>query len=237
MEPTSNSPPPYQREDLERLANDFNNLQQFAQHENNMIVYRSDYQIFDNSWKTWKLLETTKRRLQLNIAQMQTIIENTNQEQTLLMQKANHYFHILNTPEIQRRVNPQQTTELFQHPNTPILRPLSTTPPPIAQIEEISLPNINIPESRENMSQRPPLSLTTCRNHTSNRYRQCRSTRHQKRNCPRYQCLRCLEFRPGHYTHECPNNEDQQSGEDLLEALANYDDYDYDPDGNLDGER
>ena len=76
MEPTSNSPLPYQREDLERLTNDFNNLQQFAQHENNMIVYRSDYQIFDNSWKTWKLLETTKQQLQLNIAQMQTTVEN-----------------------------------------------------------------------------------------------------------------------------------------------------------------
>ena len=161
MEPTSNSPPPYQREDLERLADDFNNLQQFAQHENDMIVYRSDYQIFDNSWKTWKLLETTKRQLQLNITQMQTAVENTRREQAFLMQKANHYFHILNTPEIQRRVNPEQTAELFQHPNTPILRLLSTSPPPIAQIEEISLPNIDIPESRENTEQRSLIPPTT----------------------------------------------------------------------------
>ena len=76
------------------------------------------------------------------------------------MQKANHYFHILNTPEIQRRVNPQQTAELFQHPNTLILRLLSTSPL-IAQIEEISLPNIDIPESRENTEQRSLIPPTT----------------------------------------------------------------------------
>ena len=165
---------------------------------------------------------------------MQTAVENTRREQAFLMQKANHYFHILNTLEIQRRVNPQQTAALFQHPNTPILRPLSMSPPPITQIEEISLPNIDLTKPRENTEQRSLIPLTTRRNQ---RCRRCRSTRHQKRNCPRYQCLRCLEFRPGHYTHECPNNEDQQSGEDLFEALANYNDYDYDPDGNLDGER
>ena len=93
------------------------------------------------------------------------------------MQKANHYFHILNTPEIQRRVNPQQTAELFQHPNTPILHPLSTSPPPIAQIEEISLPNIDLPEPRENTEQRP---LTPPTIHRNQRCRRCRSTRHQK---------------------------------------------------------
>ena len=122
MESTSNAPPPYQREDLERLANDFNNLQQFAQHENDMIIYCSDYQIFDNSWKTWKLLETMKRQLQLNITQMQTTIKNARQEQAFLMQKANHYFHILNTSKIQRQINPRQTA----NPNTPILHPILT---------------------------------------------------------------------------------------------------------------
>ena len=73
------------------------------------------------------------------------------------MQKANHYFHILNTSEIQRQVNPQQTAELFQHPNTPILCPLSMSPPLLAQIEEISLPNFDIPNP-EKIGIQDPLS-------------------------------------------------------------------------------
>ena len=69
----------------------------------------------------------------------------------------------------------------------------------------------------------------------SNRCHQCQSIRHQKQNCPRYQCLRCLKFSSGHYTHECPNNEEQQSEDNLINA--DYNNHDYDPDGNLDGER
>ena len=76
MEPTLN-PPPYQRDDFERITHDFNNLQCYAQHSQDMIVYGSNYQIFDNSWRIWNLLERAKKQLQLNIARMQITIMNT----------------------------------------------------------------------------------------------------------------------------------------------------------------
>jgi hypothetical protein len=235
MEPTPNSPPPYQTEDLERTANDFNNLQYFAQYQNDMILYRSDYQIFDNSWRTWKLLERTKRQLQSNITRTQAIIEQMEQQQMPLIQTANRYFHTLYTPEIQHRMNSPEPSGRSLHQNSPITHPQSISPPPFTTTEEISLPMINFPnpESNETDNQRPstPPTPVIHRNQFRRRCRRCRSTRHQKQNCPRYQCLRCLQFRPGHFTYECTVNENQN------ERLSpNYEDYD-DPDGNLDGER
>ena len=180
-----------------------------------MIVYQSDYQIFDNSWRIWNLLKRTKKQLQLNIARMQITIVNTQREQDFLIKKANHYFHILKTPEVQRQTNAPPTDNKFQHPNTPELRPQQTSSPPFTPVEEISPPIVNIPkrnvmlfhtpEPNEIRSSRPSTSSLTHQNRTTNRCRQCRSTRHQKRNCPRYQCIRCLQYRPGHFTHKCPN--------------------------------
>ena len=129
-----------------RITNNFNNLQHYVRHSQDMIVYQSDYQIFDNSWRIWNLLERTKKQLQLNIARMQITIENTKREQTFLMQKANHYFHILNTPEIQQQMNAPPTDNQFQHPNTLILHPQPMTPPPFALVEEIFPSIVNIPE-------------------------------------------------------------------------------------------
>ena len=117
-----NSPPPYEPEDLTRLTNDFNNLQHFTEHQNDMLIYRSDYQIFDNSWRVWKHLERTKRQLQANITRMQLTINHTEQQQRFLMTKANRYYHELVTPEIQRRMNEPETVGHFAHPNTPTLR-------------------------------------------------------------------------------------------------------------------
>ena len=143
MEPTMN-PPPYQREDFDRTANNFNNLQQYAWHSQDMIIYRSDYQIFDNSWRVWNLLERTKRQLSLNIARMQVTMTSMEQEQTFLLQKANHHFHILNTSEVQWRANAPPTENQFQHPNTPELRPQWMSPSPFAPVEEIFPPIVNI---------------------------------------------------------------------------------------------
>ena len=86
---TPNSPPPYEPEDLTRLTNDFNNLQHFTKHQNDMLIYRSDYQIFDNSWRVWKHLERTKRQLQANIPQTKLTIDLAEQQQRFLMTKAN----------------------------------------------------------------------------------------------------------------------------------------------------
>ena len=83
------------------LTNDFNNLQHFTEHQDDMLIYRSDYQIFDNSWRVWKHLERTKCQLQANIARTQLTINHTEQQQHFLMTKANRYYHILFTPEIQ----------------------------------------------------------------------------------------------------------------------------------------
>ena len=118
---TSNSPPPYEPEDLTRLTNNFNNLQHFTEHQGDMLIYRSDYQIFNNSWRIWKHLERTKRQLQANIAQTQLTINHTEQQQCFLMTKANRYYHELVTPEIRRRMNEPETVGHFTHPNTPTL--------------------------------------------------------------------------------------------------------------------
>ena len=175
------NPPPYQREDFNRTANDFNNLQQYARHSQDMIIYRSDYQIFDNSWRVWNLLERTKRQLSLNIARMQVTMTSMEQEQTFLLQKANHYFHILNTPEVQRWASAPPTENQFRHPNTPILCPQS--PPPFAPVEEIFPPIVNIPERNGTLfhtpepneigSPRLSTSPLTHQNQITNRCRQC----------------------------------------------------------------
>ena len=75
------SPPPYEPEDVARLANDFNNLQYFTEHQDDMLIYQSDYQIFDNNWRIWKHLERTKQQLQANITGTQLTIEHTKQQQ------------------------------------------------------------------------------------------------------------------------------------------------------------
>jgi hypothetical protein len=58
----------------------------------------------------------------------------------------------------------------------------------------------------------------------------CQEPFHYKQNCPKYECQHCLQSRPGHLTHQCPEKPIfDQDDNDLY--------YDYDPDGNLDGER
>ena len=121
MEPTSNSPPPYKPEDLTKLTNNFNNLQHFTEHQDDMLICRSDYQNFDNNWRIWEHLERAKQQLQANISRTRLIVEQTEQQQHFLLTKANRYYHILFTPEIQRRVNEPETVGHFLHPNTPTL--------------------------------------------------------------------------------------------------------------------
>ena len=122
MESTSNSPPPYEPEDIIELTNNFNSLQHFTEHQDDMLIYRSDYQIFDNNWRIWKHLERTKRQLQENILRTRLMVEQTEQQQRFLLTKANRYYHIIVTPEIRRRMNEPETVGHLLHPNTPTLR-------------------------------------------------------------------------------------------------------------------
>ena len=89
MEPTWNSPPPYDPEDPTELTNNFNSLQHFTEHQDDMLIYRSDYQIFDNNWRIWKHLERAKQQLQANISRTRLIVEQTEQQQCFLLTKAN----------------------------------------------------------------------------------------------------------------------------------------------------
>ena len=140
-----NSPPPYELEDLTRLTNDFNNLQCFTEHQNDMLIYRSDYQIFDNSWRVWKHLERTKQQLQANIAQTKLTIDLAEQQQRFLMTKAKRYYHEHVTPEIRRRMNEPETVGHFAHPNTLTLRLQPLSPPPFISTKEVVLPTTPSP--------------------------------------------------------------------------------------------
>ena len=111
--------PAYETEDLTDHTDNFNNLQYFAQHQGDMLIYRSDYQIFDNSWRTWKPLERTKCQLQNNINQIKLTIEHTEQQQQFLMQQANCYYQVLYTPKIQWRIEEPEMVGEFLHSNTP----------------------------------------------------------------------------------------------------------------------
>ena len=230
---TPNSPPPYEPEDLTRLTNNFNNLQHFTKHQDDMLIYRSDYQIFDNSWRIWKHLERTKCQLQANIARTQLTINHTKQQQQFLMTKANWYYHILFTPKIQWRINEPKTVGHFLHPNTLTLHLWPLSPPPFISTKEIISPTISSPRpvARESntinrqgglhtlpaMMPRNfiPLAMIPKSQHLF-RCQQCRSTRHQKCECPRYQCLRCFKRKPGYYTHKCPTNTDSNSRENPI---------------------
>ena len=237
MEPTLNTPPPYEPEDLIRLTNNFNNLQHFTQYQNDMLLYRSDYHIFDNSWRIWKLLERTKCQLRANITWTQLTIEHTKQQQWFLMAKANWYYHILYTPEIQRRINKPETVGQFLHPNTLTLCLQPLSPLLFISTEEISSPTIEPiilkPNTTNERSHTPPSIIP--QNQFFHRCQWCQSTRHQKWDCPRYQCLRYFKCKPGYYTHKCPTTNDGGSQENLID-INDYN-YNYDPNGNLDHER
>ena len=138
MEATSNSPPPYEPEDIIELTNNFNSLQHFTEHQDDMLIYRSDYQIFDNNWRIWKHLERTKWQLQENILRTRLMVEQTEQQQRFLLTKANRYYHIIVTPEIRRRMNEPKTVGHLLHPNTPTLRLRPLSPPPFISTEEIT---------------------------------------------------------------------------------------------------
>jgi hypothetical protein len=263
MESTSNSPPPYEPEDIIELTNNFNSLQHFTEHQDDMLIYRSDYQIFDNNWRIWKHLERTKRQLQENILRTRLMVEQTEQQQRFLLTKANRYYHIIVTPEIRRRMNEPETVGHLLHPNTPTLRLRPLSPPPFISTEEITYQTASSSTSarqgsttinRRRGSHTPPTMMP--RNFISStmrpeipqlfRCRRCRSTRHQKRDCPKYKCLKCFKRKPGHYTHECPTYDDGNSRENPIDVEeyaqsisidGDEYNYDYDPDGNLDGER
>ena len=158
-------------------------------------------------------------------------------------------------------MNEPETVGHFAHPNTPTLhlRPLS----PFISTEEVILPTTPSPRpinrntneiNRQDGSHTPPTMMprnfipSTMRPEIPQLFRcqRCRSTRHQKRDCPKYKCLKCFKRKPGHYTHKCPTYDDGNSRENPIDVeeyaqsiSIDSDEYnhDYDPDGNLDGER
>ena len=178
-----------------------------------------------------------KHHLQENITCTQLTIKHTEQQQQFLIAKANQYYHILYTPEIQRRINEPETIGQFLHPNTLTLHLQPLSPLPFISTKEISSPTIE------------PLILepntTNGRSHTSpsiipwnqffHRCCWCWSTRHQKWHCPWYQCLWCFKHKPEHYTHECSTTNNRG----LQENPIDIDDYNhnYGPNRNLDSER
>jgi hypothetical protein len=102
---------------------------------------------------------------------------------------------------------------------------------PITSSSTIEIPEENRMDNRQSPTQN---TQTIRQNRTTRRCHLCHSQFHLKRNCPRYKCQRCFRLHPGHYTHECTVNESSNG-----RRSPSYDDYDndYDPDGNLDGER
>ena len=138
------------------------------------------------------------------------------------------------------------------HPNTPTLQLRPLSPPPFISIEEITYPTASSSTStrqesnminRRHGSHTPPTMMPrnfippTMRPEIPQlfRCRQCRSTRHQKHDCPKY---KCFKRKPGHYTHECPTYDDGNSRENPIDVEEYAQSISIDGDKyNLDGER
>jgi hypothetical protein len=221
MESTRSTPPPYQQDHPDTLETmrEFNTLQQYAHNHDQILFQRPDYQTFDINWNTAKLLEKARRKLRTVINETETILNCLEQREEFLLHKTKEAFNSIHTPEIRQRMHQEQQSPPLV-PMSPLLLPSTTETPE---------------RNPTNNRQRPtPNTRTIRQNRMTRRCHLCQSQFHLKRNCPRYKCQRCFRFHPGHYTHECTTNE-SSSGR----RSPSYDDYnyDYDPDGNLDGER
>ena len=160
-------------------------------------------------------------------------------------------------------MNEPETVGHLLHPNTPTLQLRPLSPPPFISTKEITYQTAS---SSRPTTQGSNMINRQCESHTPPtmmpqnfipsamrpeiprlfRCRQCQSTRHQKHDCPQYQCLKCYKRKPGHYTHECPTSDNGNSRENPIDVKEytqsisiDSDEYNhnYDPNGNLDGER
>lgn len=215
MESTRPSPPPYQQNHPNTLEvmREFNTLQRYVNNHNRTLLQRPDYQTFDTNWNTAKLLEKARRKLRTIITETETILNCLEQREEFLLHKTKQAFDSIHTPEIHQRMYQGHSSS----------SPIPTTSP---------TPEISERNQTNNRQRTIPNTRTIRQNRITRRCHLCQSQSHLKRDCPRYRCQRCFQSQPGHYTHECANDEDTRRS-------PSYNDYDndYDPDGNLDGEQ
>ena len=200
------------------ILHEFDLLKNYAYTHGNYLLDNSLFQIFDTTYETSQTLDSILRQFTTPTAtQNQEAIQRLRRLQKSNFRQANKAYERLITPYLRQRMNQEHWPNQQDSP-TPmrILSPPSRrTPTPY--------PSAPIPSTSR-------LQTTTERPRRQKNCYKCHQPFHNKRHCPKYRCQNCRRTEPGHLTHECPKIPSFDPQE--------YDySYDYDPDGNLNGEQ
>jgi hypothetical protein len=224
----STPPPLYLDPQIDQLLHDrtiheFDILLNYAHTHGTYLLDDSQFRIFQITYETSKVLDTTLRKLYpstepqtINAAIQLHALLQTHSRQTRIT-----YNNIV-TPELKQRMNRERS------PAEQI-----DSPPPMRIISPPKSPSPNPPVI--------PTASTSRPTHHPRRPRKqklcylCKQPSHQKRNCPKYQCQTCYHRAPGHLTLTCHNRPTSYSHDDDPQDYDQY--YDYDPDNNLNGEQ
>ena len=197
------------------LEKDFETLQTYAYNYGN-------YLLDDPLYRSFELAHTNSRILISILLEFTTHFANRNIEAIKRLRTLQRTNLRLATNAYERLISPHLRLRMYQQ------RANTSQDSPILRI--LTPPRSNTPVPPENI-----LSTSRTQNNRRNTPRQrrcykCRQTTHEKRHCPYYRCPHCRHLQPGHIARYCPEKPSSDSWEQ---------DYyhDYDPDGNLDGER
>ena len=198
------------------LQSDFDALLTYAHSCGNYLLDDLQFRIFETTYETSRTLYSTLLQFTTPIASQNIqAIKRLQILQRANFRQATNAYERLISPRLKMRMHQQHQPG---RQDSPILRVL--TPP-----------RSNSPTIPEN----PITSTSRSSNNHQRTIRQrrcfkCRQTTDEKRHCPRYRCPHCRHIQPGHLPRHCPEKPVSDSFEQ---------DYyhDYDPDGNLDGER
>jgi len=212
----SSLPPPYSDDatDISR----FHDLLAYASTRGAYLLQNSQFQIFDLAYENSQNLNRILVEFTIPIAaqNIRAIRQLRSLQISNLRQANKAYDRILSDhPRLLQRINQEHYPGQRDSP-TP-MRVL--TPPTSFSSSQIEI-DTTIATTSTNIIARP---------HQRRRCHKCNLTSHIKRDCPRYRCMNCHRFQPGHLTNSCP---------DLSQNDYDYDfSHDYDPDNNLNGEQ
>jgi len=214
----SSTPPPQYTDDATDISR-FHDLMAYASTRGAYLLQNSQYQIFDITYENSRNLNHILTEFTIPIA-TQNIrgIRRLRSLQISNLREANRAYDRLlsDHPHLLQRIHQQQQHYPGQRDSPTPMR--ITTPPTSLSSSQIEIDTI--PTTSTNIIARP---------NRRRRCHKCNLTSHIKRDCPRYRCMNCHRFQPGHLTNSCP---------DLSQNDYDYDfSHDYDPDNNLNGEQ